>query len=590
VLLLVFARHGLGDSPFVIRVVDEETGRGVPLVELKTTNEVIFHTDSAGVVAVTDPDLIGQKVYFHIRSHGYEYPADGFGYRGKALELKAGGVAELRLKRLNIAERLYRVTGGGIYRDSVVAGLKPPLDEPLLNAQVFGSDSVVNGVYHGRVFWFWGDTNRASYPLGNFHVPGAVSNASVNADAALNLTYFTDKTGFAKKTCEMPGEGPTWIGGLTVLRGTDDRERMFASYAKIKGFLTAYERGIVEWDDGENLWRKTKTIPLDGPLRPDGHTFLHREGGVEYVYFATPYPLTRVRAEVNAYLDVDQYESYTCLNEGSSIKTPVFDRDDAGRLRYSWKRNTPSVGPGEQAEFVKQKQVAEGELLLKLRDVESGKPVLAHGGSVNWNAFRKRWVLIAVEMGGTSSLLGEVWCAEADTPTGPWAFARKIVTHDKYTFYNPKQHPYFDKDGGRTIFFEGTYANSFSGNPVQTARYDYNQMLYKLNLDDPRLALPVAVFQGTEGFQVGRKTDGAGEVKAAFFALDCDLPSTISVSDGGSNLFWVTALNVPRLPEQVDLYRVRDAAGVVKFALEGQELGLGCSREAEPLGRVWRAP
>ena len=89
---------------------------------------------------------------------------------------------------------------------------------------------------------------------------------------------------------------------------------------------------------------------------------------------------------------------------------------------------------------------------------------MAHGGSVYWNAYRNRWVMITVESFGSTSMLGEIWYAEADTPLGPWVYARKVVTHDKYSFYNPKQHPMFDKDGGRIIFFEGTYTTTFSGN------------------------------------------------------------------------------------------------------------------------------
>ena len=49
----------------------------------------------------------------------------------------------------------------------------------------------------------------------------------------------------------------------------------------------------------------------------------------------------------------------------------------------------------------------------------------------------------------------------------------------------------FDKDGGRVIFFEGTYTNMFSGNDDQTPRYNYNQIMYKLDLSDPRLRLPL---------------------------------------------------------------------------------------------------
>ena len=120
-------------------------------------------------------------------------------------------------------------------------------------------------------------------------------------------------------------------------------------------------------------------------------------------------------------------------------------------------------------------------------DVDSGNSVRSHRGSVNWNAFRNRWIMIACEQGGTSNL-GEIWYSEAEDPTGPWRYAKKIVTHDQYSFYNPVHHASFDQQGGRFIFFEGTYANTFSGNEHKTPRYDYNQIMYRLDLDDKRLA------------------------------------------------------------------------------------------------------
>ena len=145
---------------FKISVVDEQTGRGVPLVELRTVNSIRLWTDSNGVAAFFEPGLMGQTVFFHVSSHGYEFPKDGFGYRGQALKVTEGGSATLKIKRINVAERLYRVTGGGIYADSLLVGDKVPLKQPALNGQVFGSDSVVNALYRGRVYWFWGDTNR----------------------------------------------------------------------------------------------------------------------------------------------------------------------------------------------------------------------------------------------------------------------------------------------------------------------------------------------------------------------------------------------------------------------------------------------
>ena len=98
--------------------------------------------------------------------------------------------------------------------------------------------------------------------------------------------------------------------------------------------------------------------------------------------------------------------------------------------------------------------------------------------------------MIAVAAGRQASFLGEVWYTEADRPEGPWIWARKIVTHDRYRFYNPVQHPFFDQDGGRVIYFEGTYTYTFSGNDDPTPRYDYNQVMYRLDLGDPRLKLP----------------------------------------------------------------------------------------------------
>lgn len=581
----------LAADPFVIRVVDDATGRGVPLVELRTTNEVTFLSDSGGVVAVVDPDLIGQRVYFHVRSHGYEFPKDGFGYAGRALDVIAGGSVELRIKRINVAERLYRVTGGGIYRDSVLAGLGAPIDAPLLNAQVFGSDSVVCAPFAGRIYWFWGDTNRPAYPLGNFHVPGATSetiDSGVNPDAGINLSYFTDENGFAKKTCEMPGEGPTWISGLTVLKVGSGRERMFASYAKIKGFLTAYERGIVEWDDSAKSFRKLHTIPLDGPLRPEGHPLQVEDAGEPYIYFASPFPLVRVHADVDSYVNMDKYEAFTCLREGTSIKEPKVDRDDSGALRYSWKRNTPPIGPAEQADFVKRGLIKQSEALLQLRDIETGTPVVAHGGSVNWNAHRKRWILIAVQMGGKSSMLGEVWYAEADTPLGPWVYARKVVTHDKYTFYNPKHHAFLDTDGGRRIHFEGTYASTFSGNPIQTPRYDYNQIMYALDLDDERLRLPVAVY--ADGNDAVNLATGKPNGEPRFFALDRASAGAVSVGDPAHPTFWVTAMTDPARPGQTALFKAVDTNGRIRYELETDQKAPEWKRDDAPLGRVWLNP
>ena len=129
---------------------------------------------------------------------------------------------------------------------------------------------------------------------------------------------------------------------------------------------------------------------------------------------------------------------------------------------------------------------------LDLRDIETNQPVYAQGGSVHWNAFRKRWIVIVGQVEGTSNL-GEIWYAEADAPEGPWRWARKIVTHEKYSFYNPAHHEFFDQKNGQIIYFEGTYTQSFSGAAFATPWYNYNQIMYRLDLSDPRLHPPDSI-------------------------------------------------------------------------------------------------
>ncbi|MFL5340595.1 MAG: hypothetical protein ACJ8F7_10635, partial [Gemmataceae bacterium] len=374
-----------------------------------------------------------------------------------------------------------------IYRDSVLAGRRVPIREPLLNGQVVGSDSVLNAVYRGKLYWFWGDTSRPSYPLGNFDVPGATSAVDLDPELGVDLTYFLDDKGFAKPTAKMPGKGPTWMTSLAVLPDAAGRDRLYASFVKVEGTTKIYARGLMLFDDEKQQFERVAEIDMKAPIFPTGHAFRHRDSDTEYVYFASPYPLTRVRATGDDFLHADRYEAFTCLKEGSRLDDPLLDRDDSGKLRYAWKRNTPPVGPMEQSKLVAQKRIKREEGLLQLRD-HDGKPVILHAGSVAWNEYRKRWTMIAVQWGGTS-FLGEVWYAEADSPTGPWTMAVKVATHEKYSFYNPKQHPEFAKAVGRLIFFEGTYAATFSGSPDPTPRYDYNQIMYKLDLAGGGLGL-----------------------------------------------------------------------------------------------------
>ncbi|MCZ7600575.1 MAG: hypothetical protein M5U09_26570 [Gammaproteobacteria bacterium] len=63
----------------------------MPLVELRTTSEIRYVTDSGGWVAFDEPGLLGRQVWFHVSSPGYEAQQDGFGYRGARFDTRPGG-------------------------------------------------------------------------------------------------------------------------------------------------------------------------------------------------------------------------------------------------------------------------------------------------------------------------------------------------------------------------------------------------------------------------------------------------------------------------------------------------------------------
>ena len=251
-LVALSPAHAAPPDYFRITVQDQGTGRGVPLVELRTVNDVRYYTDSNGTAAINDPELIGQSVFFTVTSPGYEFPADGLGYHGAALLVEAGGQAVLKIKRTNIAERLYRITGAGIYRDSVLTGQSVPLKQPLLDGKVFGQDTVMAAPYAGKLVWFYGDTNRPSYPLGQFAISGATSllpgQGGLDPSVGIDLNYWTNADGFSRPMIPLAGApGPVWIGGLLTM-ADGGRERLFARYAEIGKDGSAAASGLAEFN------------------------------------------------------------------------------------------------------------------------------------------------------------------------------------------------------------------------------------------------------------------------------------------------------------------------------------------------------
>jgi hypothetical protein len=622
-----------GRSPseyFTIRVIDRQTGRGVPLVELRTTNSIRLFTDSNGLVAFREPGLMDREVFFFVESHGYEVPKDGFGYRGVRLRTTPGEEAIVKIDRLNIAERLYRVTGEGIYRDSILTNRPVPLKNPVLNGQVMGQDSVDTCLYHGRLFWIWGDTSKPSYPLGHFAMAGAVSDlpgdGGLDPAVGVNLEYFVDKDGFSRPLCRLKEPGLVWLDGLFVVKDGEGRERMIARFARLKDLGHPLERGIVVFNDTTQSFQPVFRTDPDGLPYPDfGHVFPVTAEGRAYYYFALPFPLTvrmRVEARYDHVIDPNRYEVLTALkpDRGTGI-LPVAPDSGAGRPCYEWVRFDTLVSKDATAKAKVIAALRREKKDTHFYDVETGKAITPHGGSVYYNAYRRKWIAIFLQTGGESSYLGEVWHAEADTPVGPWAHARKVATHNKYSFYNPKQHPYFDQNGGRTIYFEGTYSWTFSGSEERaTPRYDYNQIMYRLNLDDPRLVLPAPVYQVHEtqnareylmGDAVAQADKWDSVEAAAFYAVEPDrvaegLVPIYAQKGSAGTLRLATSpgaatrplfLGLPPAGEQsknaciVPLYEYRHTgSGQFLYSTEPQLPDKDWGRMEKPLCRVYRTP
>ena len=427
-----------------IEVVEKGSGWPVPLIELRTPHSQRFVTDNAGVIAFDSPELMGRETWFEVIGHGYEIPKDGLGYHGVRLKPEPGKTLRVEVTRTILARRLGRITGGGLFAESQKFGDELDWKE----SGALGCDSVQNAVHRGKLFWLWGDTTLANYPLGIFDSTSATSAVqplqNFEPPLRLPLNYFADQNGNPRGVAKLPGDGPTWLTGMASLPDSNGVPHLVAAYAKIRGFVAAYQWGLCVWNDAAEkfeplrvLWKKSESSPKPPPL-PEGHAvFWKDENGKAWLLFGNPLPKLRCPATFEAWQNSNVWE----------ILSP-------------------------------QKTLA---------SAPDGKPVELQSGSIAWNPWRKKWVTVFVENHGQPSALGEVWYAEADSPTGPWGRAVKILSHDNYTFYNPCIHAEFTATNSPVLIFEGTYSQTFANRPQPTPRYDYNQMLYRLDLDDARL-------------------------------------------------------------------------------------------------------
>lgn len=469
--------RGAATEYYAVHVVDEATGRGVPLMTLTTVNHMAFVTDSGGWIAFNEPGLMdGGEVFFHVSGPGYAMEKDGFGYAGVRLKPKAGTMAEVKVRRENIAERLYRITGQGIYRDSLLLGKEVPAVE---TGWVMGQDSVQAVPYQGRLFWLWGDTNRPSYPLGNFRSTCAWSDlpgkGGMNPGDGVILKYLLmGKNHGVREMVSADGPGMVWVFGLMAVPDAGGTEHLLGHYGRFKDLKTRVDHGIVEYrSQASASFEIQRQLSADDTWRhPEGNAVRVADKEGDYFYFCDAFAATRVKADYDSVLEPRCYEALAWSPQQKG---------------YVWQKDKPPVTQAEEAALAE--VMPAGKARFQLRDAATGRAVLVHRSCAAWNAYRQCWIMIALQTMGGPSMLGEIWYAEAPAITGPWVKAVKIASHPRYSFYNPRLHPYFDQEGGRLIYFEGTYSETFSGNPAPTPRYDYNQLMYRLDLADERLGV-----------------------------------------------------------------------------------------------------
>ena len=281
-----------------------------------------------------------------------------------------------------------------------------------------------------------------------------------------------------------------WIDGVCTVKDDDGKTHLVGHFSRRPGLAKAYEQGMMIYSDKRDIFEVKTQLPVEDDWRfLQNHPIPVRDGDTDYLMCGIPFPVTRVPAELSKVLDPEKYESWSCMDPQADPETARPRRKESGELDWRWQAGPPVTQKLEQR-WLKQGLIRPAEARYLPVDAENpNRHILMHTGSVHWNPFRQRYILIAIEQNfdkSSPSMLGEVWYSEAASPQGPFQTAVRIVTHNKQSFYNPCQHPFFNEQGGRMIYFEGTYCNTFTNSPA-TPRYNYNQIMYRLDLSHPKI-------------------------------------------------------------------------------------------------------
>ena len=457
----------------------------------------------------------GLRVYFGISSDGYEVHANGFGMRGTQVTLTAGGNATVAMTRTQLAERLYRLTGFGVYFDSALLGLPAPSAHPLLNAGVLGQDSILLVQFAKQLHWFWGDTKRMAFPLGNFETTGATScdpafpsddsgGACAGAQKRVDLTYFSQpepSTGdvFVRGMAPFePHNLPTWIGSVAVVPDSGptavDGVAMTCLWTKPDHSMSTTRQGAALWDPrAANFSEAGADWPLDGgaakvtagccgqavtnsaqtKARGGAPTTVVSMDGADYVVFGGqtrgvwPLSVTRVAANLAGLADHTQYENWTpvlpLLNSSAPPADWKVERDEQGTVVWAWRRGAPPLTQAAEQALVASGELKPAEQRTVVHD-QDGAPLVLSGGSVHWNAHRGKYIAIVGARPGHAPPWRDARADANIEGAGPWAQASREFPVGAHAAAGTKPHatkPSFD---GEIYYAEGDSLTAGWGN------------------------------------------------------------------------------------------------------------------------------
>jgi len=276
--------------------------------------------------------------------------------------------------------------------------------------------------------------------------------------------------------------------------------------------------GLARWDDSAEVFRALPGAARK--MRYSGAQVAQRtKPAVDgaYVYYASAFAMARAPATFEGIEDPSTYEYFTPCAAEDAGGCDMQPGHALNASAWGWKRanldgapgGVAYFGPAQEAAMLKAGALAHDAARMQVVDAATKAPIggVLSRGSVNWNAFRRKYVLIADrtddgETDGTSRF-GEIYYCEAPAITGPWTECHKVVTHQATgnSCYNPLQLPWLDEGGGRVVHLACTFTSMSSSRSgrrdrscafdgyggvdcaIAVPRYEYNNLVFRLNVE-----------------------------------------------------------------------------------------------------------